>query len=224
MDAIAQKSPLFHLRRVAVEAAPAVKAPLEKVSLEGSREEYCLDLLQAIPPSKTSHREKGQVGKALIEALAQSQSTLAVEIAHQAMGGLWMPTSMSHVAGAALACAELKSVPEMAGFGLEMMKGAKPYPMDQSAAALATLSFIEKRTDRDEVRELAQRAQKSMEREEGTAKSAIGKATLEQILKDETLRGEVTTLVDTRSGVEAIEVEFGEDWITVGGHSLPIAD
>lgn len=180
-------------------------------------------MIHAIPPSHTSHVERGQVGRALVEALAESQSGLALQVCHQAIASAGFFTSMSGFALEALANPEAASTSELAQLGLNMMAKACPYPADQSAAALATLGAIEDVSEDRQIKQLSQTALGRMQKEQGAVKAAIGTATLEKILKMEKARLDVEALLEDPTFSDLIEVEFEEDRVTVGDHSVAIS-
>ncbi|MCA9793363.1 MAG: hypothetical protein KC910_16250 [Candidatus Eremiobacteraeota bacterium] len=209
------------LRRQAIEAAPELRSQLTAVEAGPDPEKYVLDLLDAVPASPSSHQERGAIGRALIESLAQVQPSLAIQIANQAIGGAAFWTSFSGFAESALRAPRAERPSELAELGLAMMDTARPYPSDQTAAGQAVLKALLGGPHRPELQTLAEQTLEKMDGQEFKVQAALSRVALARILQLDTQAAEVEALVSGPSAVHQIDIL--SDVVVIDGIELEIA-
>lgn len=125
---------------------PASRKAVREAALSAHQDEVQLGLalLEAIPPSPTSHVEGGAAGLALLGYLASTEDPpQAVKIAAAAAPKTMFPTSRRDLALLALRSAAASTPGALARLGVEMVGACyPPYPFDGAVAGEVMLSSL----------------------------------------------------------------------------------
>ncbi|MEW6282134.1 MAG: hypothetical protein AB1758_26245 [Candidatus Eremiobacterota bacterium] len=114
--------------------------------VEGDLVELGLTLLEAIPPSPSSHVEGGQAGLAVLAWLCRREdATPPLKLALEAASRAQFPTSRRDIAKVALRVASDSTPMGLASLGLQMIDECGPYPGDGSAAGDSALAALQGR-------------------------------------------------------------------------------
>ncbi|MBI3924975.1 MAG: hypothetical protein HY319_05500 [Armatimonadetes bacterium] len=181
--------------------------------------------LDAVPPSITSHIERGKASRALLGALVgQPHVGAALQVALQAVERAVMYTSWTDIARSALAVPEANRAEDLAALGVRILDEIPPaYAMDAGIAGRAILEAILERESDPKARALVSEALEKIGTEpEHPIKEAVAQATFEQLLHWAEDRRQTNELASALVRKENPTIRVQKNFVEVGGVRVPI--